>query len=791
MSGNQSDSQDEGRRSPRAAGPTANHFSCVNCRRRKIKCNKQNPCTNCTKAQLTCVFPPPRRSGRDSNPDPALLAKVRRLEGIISSLQLAVVEKDAQLTQLQSRPGQAQDRVATPNIQLGSPVNPETSETTVAQKRPSVTGLDPHSPTNSAFTNPQSTTDWKYGKLVRDEGRSIYIGSTFWASLTAHGLANDMSFLDHEPLDDETNSYSQHSSMGSPLSDFPLSSTGAGQYHAHPSVENRQKLWSIFKESVDPIVKILHLPTAEIKINEWLQQADTDGIPRNVNALLFAIYFAAVSSVEDDVCRDLLGCDRGRLVVEFRVAEENALSIAGFINTDDLMVLQAFVIYLVSLRQHSPRVSWTLCPLAFRILQLVGAHRDGSPLSLLTYDSEMHKRLCWHLCLLECGASDDSGCEPTILEISSFNAPAPRNLNDQDYGLDIATEPETRTCWTESTLLILEADICQLWRLIWDSRRHPDGIPKPFDALTEAEKSGFIESCARRFDEQYIKICSPLIPIQWVTATLARMLILEFKLAVCRPLERHAELGLADCDQFFADAMECLELSNKLLTDGRSVRWTWLFKTFTLWHALAFMLTELGLRPLRRDHQKAWRVIEQVMISRWNSPHYRLGHQWRSMLNLLEIAQAAKTREIRRRRESFRSRPDAKTAAPRTSPQSAASKKPREAWNSSCVHGHAPLSTTEEACAQRRELHHAGQVLHNAMQAHQGHHDTDMLSLDMPLDMTGEIGDLDMLGDFDFDKNVIEMNTSDAAFLHVAFQVQEGFETRTESGERILPGRAE
>lgn len=223
-----------------------------------------------------------------------------------------------------------------------------------------------------------------------------------------------MGLLDHETPVDEDSSDSQHSIMDSPLSDFPLGSTGTVQSDDHPSIESRQKLWAIFKESVDPIVKILHLPTVEPKINKWLIQADTQGIPRNINALLCAIYFAAVSSIEDDVCHGLLGCDRDCLLMKFRLAEENALRNAGFVNTDDLMVLQSFVIYLVSLRYQSPRLSWTLCPLGFRLLQSVGAHRDGASFSRPTYDSEMHKRLYWHLCILESGASEDSGCEPTM-----------------------------------------------------------------------------------------------------------------------------------------------------------------------------------------------------------------------------------------------------------------------------------------------------------------------------------------------------------------------------------------
>lgn len=156
------------------------------------------------------------------------------------------------------------------------------------------------------------------------------------------------------------------------------------------------------------------MPTVEPKISEWLSRDDVGGMPTNLNTLLFAVYFSATSSMENDECREVLGGDRNAIVTKYRAAEENALTVAGLLNTDDLMVLQSFVIYLTTLRHISPRLSWTLCSLATRLLQSLGAHRDGASLSLSIFNSEMQKRLFWHLAVLECGSAEDSGCDPTM-----------------------------------------------------------------------------------------------------------------------------------------------------------------------------------------------------------------------------------------------------------------------------------------------------------------------------------------------------------------------------------------
>ncbi|KAH7116334.1 hypothetical protein EDB81DRAFT_246667 [Dactylonectria macrodidyma] len=815
MSDNASAARGGGSRSPPAAVPMPNHFSCVNCRRRKVKCNKTNPCTNCTRAQLTCIFPPPRRGGKgDLDPDPALIAKVHHLENIIGYLQSAMAEKDAQLAQqrqLQTTPDRTdqqqeqrqeqqpqqedqqqqdqgrqqeeeeeqdkepehgqeeqkeheheQEQLVSPTAHIASPTSPTSIDVSIAQPHTHLMPLALDSPTNSA--SPPWKTDWKSGIMIKDEGRNIYISGTFWAAVTAQ--VDDLGQLDNEDPDDGENMTSEVSTIDSPFSDFPFNASGVGKSHSHPSPENRQKLWTVFKDSIDPLVRILHMPTVEPKVSEWLSKDDVEGMPSNLNALLFAVYFSATSSMENDECREVLGSDRSAIVMKYRAAEENALTVAGLLNTDDLMVLQSFIIYLTALRHMSPRLSWTLCSLASRLLQSLGAHRDGASRSLSIFDSEMQKRLFWHLAVLECGAAEDSGCDPTIFEVSSFNASLPRNLDDKNLSVTMVTEPEEHTYWTESTLSIIWADICQLWRLVYDSRRHPEGLSKGLDAMTEAEKKEFIEKSIHRFDEKYIKICSPLIPIQWVTATLARLLILEFKLTCCKPLERHAELSEVECDDFFSDAVECLELSNKLQTDHRGVRWVWLFKTFTVWHPLAYVLTELASRPIQKEYEKAWRVVEQSMVSRWNSPYDRLGHQWRSMLNLLQIAQTARSSAMRRRREPVHSRPDSSVAPTRSVLQRQPLNRLRGAWKPSS-HGLAQLSSSLEGVEPPQC---------NAMQFDAAADHSNFFSFNQPLgNSVEEFGDLDV-GDFDFSHDCIVMEPSDAAFFQATFQVQDTFE---------------
>lgn len=139
-----------------AAGPTPNPRSCVTCRRRKVKCDKNNPCSHCVRAKIDCVYPGPGRAPRKSRkpPDAELLERLRRLEGVVSSLNAQVEEHEQE----------AVDR------------DKERRSSTSDQ------GCSRHSPSVAA-DNSVDGLETRFGRLVVEKGRSRYINSSFWASL--------------------------------------------------------------------------------------------------------------------------------------------------------------------------------------------------------------------------------------------------------------------------------------------------------------------------------------------------------------------------------------------------------------------------------------------------------------------------------------------------------------------------------------------------------------------------------------------------------------------------------
>ncbi|EAL20713.1 hypothetical protein CNBE0780 [Cryptococcus deneoformans B-3501A] len=72
-------------------------FSCAECRRLKLKCDRQVPCDNCVKRRCHSICPDGVRVTRQylANPDSALLTRLEQLEGIVSRHRLDPVITEA------------------------------------------------------------------------------------------------------------------------------------------------------------------------------------------------------------------------------------------------------------------------------------------------------------------------------------------------------------------------------------------------------------------------------------------------------------------------------------------------------------------------------------------------------------------------------------------------------------------------------------------------------------------------------------------------------------------------
>jgi hypothetical protein len=115
----------------------------------------------------------------------------------------------------------------------------------------------------------------------------------------------------------------------------------------HPPAIHIIQLWQIYLNNVNPILKLTHTPTLQERIID--ATASIDKVSRSLEALMFSIYFMAVTSMKEDEVRLTFSEDKPILLQRYYTACQQALTNAGFMRTPDLTLLQAFLLYMVRL----------------------------------------------------------------------------------------------------------------------------------------------------------------------------------------------------------------------------------------------------------------------------------------------------------------------------------------------------------------------------------------------------------------------------------------------------------
>jgi hypothetical protein len=141
--------------------------ACIACRDRKVKCDKQAPCSNCQKLLLECSFPSPfRPSSRQPKGSVAEKSKESETELLerIKKLELAVQD----LSELKNEVLRSRKR--------RKGVSPEGSD--VEDDQSFDGGENEQGEAEAA-----GSMERDVGKLVVEEGKSRYISGGFWAGL--------------------------------------------------------------------------------------------------------------------------------------------------------------------------------------------------------------------------------------------------------------------------------------------------------------------------------------------------------------------------------------------------------------------------------------------------------------------------------------------------------------------------------------------------------------------------------------------------------------------------------
>ncbi|KAK2740123.1 hypothetical protein FQN57_006238 [Myotisia sp. PD_48] len=576
--------------------------ACTLCRDRKVKCDRKLPCTNCVSWSERCVYPSPIRRCQRQRKGSSNRAHIRTSMGTadvatisqplderLNKLETAVNE----LKELIQKSTKAPELAANPDLAFHHPGKP--SDTT---------RLDAIERKLSQLMTWNWTGDYRdFGPGVRFNPEGVPF------------LKNGPGFC---PLPVTFNAIHR-----------PLDSFGIETAQSKLTPSQLRTCWKIFVQRVDPLIKVLHKPSMQgILRRSW---ADTGALTKAQEALVFSVYFASISSMTIDEINDTFGLPQSTVLNTYRLVTEQALMRAGFLSNNDLITIQAVVLFLSSnFFIDETKLAWALAGAAQRLTQSSVA-RDGNCLS--PFERELRNRLCWQLWHLDRRAIEDHG---NSIDGTTWNyAPEELPLNVADAYLDPHMEhaPCSQDCWTEMSFALIRIEIARTSCRV--ENYTPNGVSSP-----HLDKAELIQRCKQHIQSRYLRYCDGSQPIHWLAQHVAHVLLEEqqFKLYYNPYSQSQQEQRSQDASPditgesqafrqgLFLSAIDIVDVSHPVKAEVQASEWKWLLAAYLQYQPLAFLLNELCNRycsfdlagvdssneETREILERAWNVAEDA-----------------------------------------------------------------------------------------------------------------------------------------------------------------------------------
>ncbi|KAH6984383.1 fungal-specific transcription factor domain-containing protein [Ilyonectria sp. MPI-CAGE-AT-0026] len=556
--------------------------ACVLCQRRKVKCDRNFPCSNCTKANVECVAsapPPPRKRRR---PKVELQNRLARCEQLLAEY-------------------------ANANAKLERPESDASSDI-------------PH-PSLTPQPGPRDLNWEPTGKLIVEDGGTRFTDGFLWTKVYEELRAmRELTDMDDLGGDSQEGSPSQ---VTPDYNEYLLFGNGLSPEidveKLRPSPGQVFSLWQVYLDRVNPLTKLIHAPTLQPYLVE--ATSGSQNLPKNVEALLFSIFSMATISLTEGECSSILGSSKNAALGRFSAGVRITLLRVEFLKSHDLTTLQALVLHLISLQSRpKSHPTWVLNGVCIRIAQKMGLHRDGELLGLSPFETEMRRRIWWQIVMLDALSAMASGLSPTLLPRVG-DCKMIKNLNDADLLPNATAYFEDRRGPTEMIVCLIMYKMGEflirwpnLHAIVLSSEISAVGSGTHFQDQS-AEFKKLTETIETSLDDIMEKYSDP-------SAGPIHELAIQMKLAVCNKIQHmlrqahdQPEWGVevnTPKDNLFKLAITAVEHSVRLYQSVPSTGFLWFMRMHFQHDIFLFMVAQLCLRTSGTLVEKAWEQIPLV-----------------------------------------------------------------------------------------------------------------------------------------------------------------------------------
>lgn len=391
----------------------------------------------------------------------------------------------------------------------------------------------------------------------------------------------------------------------------------------HPEPVQLFRLWQIYLDNVDPLLKVTHTPSLQSRLIQ--AASNLSGISPTLEALMFGIYSIAIMSLTADECQYAFESPKEELLTKYQFGCQQALLNCGYLRTGDRECLTAFYLFLVSIgRSTDPRSMSSMLGIALRIAHRIGIHSEAACLKYNPLEAELARRLWWSFKIFDNRIGELADYRNVALA-PTWDCKTPLNVNDSDLRPEMKRPPLVMNTSSEALFVVVRSELRDFVR---HTKFHFDFHTPGFasganDARQrsspEASELNALESM---IEEKYLKFCNAENPLHFMTIWTTRSSI-----AKCRLVEHYSRI-LESSEQterqrdfavFYA--MEMLEGDTKIMTSPLTKRYIWHMDLYFPLPAYIHILHDFRKRPTHSQAEKAWEVMSDNFEARFDVSH--------------------------------------------------------------------------------------------------------------------------------------------------------------------------
>lgn len=594
--------------------------SCLECRRRKLKCDKTAPCANCTRFKRDCLYLAPALDAQSQQKLAHIKEKMGALE---KNLEREVASRTAK--QHLSGAQAARGRTGEDDEDEGDDDDlVEDDEVLESTPLGAIDGVyDANGDDDLMDLGVQMGKmriserigGWIRPKLVdelNDTLDEVRGGDSRHAKSAQIYDSNRSVGRDHIRLQASPKSYiGPGPDYIAPTSSFffPGTNMSTSLMAYLPSKIAADQLIAQYWLSVHLLAKAVHRPTFEAQYAQFWSNIATGSEPLpSIQAIMFATMFSAAVSMTEDQVVQRFRTSRAALIDTLRSGTEMALAKANFLRTTKVDVMQAFVIYLIPLvRAEISRAHSALVGTAIRLAECMGLHRDGALYNMSPIEVNVRRMVWTQLCFLDMRACEATGPRPQIRR-EDYDTKAPMNVDDAAL-LRPGPYNDDPNRWTDATLMRIRAEVTEARRANWFDVISLDKRKKSLTSVLVK-----IQKFRLSLESRYLPMLDDSIPFHVLSRHIIALGVNSLFIQVLHRYFLHITKRMPD--RLLQILIECglaqMENAIALETKPELAPWAWYKGAFNQYHSALLLMVEVYAYPMRKDAARIWKCLDFI-----------------------------------------------------------------------------------------------------------------------------------------------------------------------------------